>query len=670
MFRDPIKSRFAVLLFICFSFASALILRSAYIQIIGNDRLEHMARRQFQSKVLLTPRRGSITDRNGEPLAVNMESDSLAANPEKIQGKRIVARLIAKALDIPQSKVFAKLHESREFTWIKRHLTDEETARLKKWRLMTDGDLIPGLWLVKESQRVYPHAELAAHVLGTVNIDSEGSEGIELWQNEKLRGKLASMNSIKDAMGRPTFIDAAAAKSVKEGESVQTTLDASLQFAVEQELAAAVHKTNAKGGSVIVMNAVNGEILALANEPSFNPNEKNVSPDRRRNRALTDGYEPGSTLKAVLLAGAYSHGMKPSDQVWAGQGQFVVQGHKIHESEAKEKFEWLTFRKMLQVSSNVGAAKIALKLGAEKYFNTLKSFGFSSKTGTGFPGEISGRMPPLKSWQPLSTANIGFGQGILVTPMQMTRAYATFLNGGWLVQPTLIKDDTRTDPPKRVLTQAVADEVVDSLQSVTEDGGTGLKARLPGYQVAGKTGTAQELDPRTGTYSHAHFVASFIGFARNVDPKIVIFASIDEPHGVYYAAETAAPLFREVLNVVANRFSLPTRDSESPQSPALAQKLQAQSQSSLHLTQALPIPPQGFAAPVSNLKWQGVSAQGRQTWEMPSLAGLTPREAIRALEGHRFQVQVHGTGIVVAQTPEVGSSVAEDETIQIHLAEP
>ena len=278
------KARLSSVMAGCCVFASFVLMRAAYIQVKGDPRLETMARRQFQSKVLIRPKRGVIFDRNGEALAINTEVKSLAANPSKIQNKKTLARLLAKALDIPLAKLQIKLKEHREFIWIKRHMSESDMNRLKKFRVVeSDGDLMDGLWLVKEDQRFYPHGELSSHILGSVNLDSEGLEGVELWANDKMRGKVVSFSAIKDALGRPTFIDAVAAQHLKDGEPVQLTVDAALQYSVEQELHNAVAKANAKGGSVMVMNSVTGEILAMANEPSFNPNRKDASPDRRRN---------------------------------------------------------------------------------------------------------------------------------------------------------------------------------------------------------------------------------------------------------------------------------------------------------------------------------------------------------------------------------------------------
>lgn len=711
---DPIKARITALMMFCICFAAAVLVRAALVQVINHPKLEQMARRQFQSKVLIRPRRGEILDRNGERLAINVETSSLAANPSKVDNPKALARLIARATDVPYKKALQRLEGGKEFVWIKRHLDEAELRKLHKWHVIdTDGDLVGGLMMVKESKRVYPHGELASHLLGDVNVDSEGLEGVELWQNEKMRGKVLSVNAIKDAMGRPTFIDAVSAKSVQEhrdGESVRLTIDSTLQFAVEQELKSAVNKVSARGGSVIVMNAVNGEILAMANQPSFNANDPNVTPDHRRNRAVTDGYEPGSTMKAVLVASALSHGWKPTDQVWGEMGAgFHVQGHKISEAEAHEKYGWLSLNKLIAVSSNVGAAKVALKLGADNYYSTLKSFGFGTKTASGFPGEISGVLPQRKNWQPITLADIGFGQGVLVTPLQMTRAYATFLNGGWLLQPKLIKDPAeamqpqrgqpasgfgffttanaepaekvqpavRPEAPRRVISEAVAAQMIETLRGPLLEGGTGIKANLNGYRIAGKTGTAQKVDPVTHHYSRAHYIASFIGMAVGVEPKLVIFAEIDEPHGSYYAADTAAPLFREVLNAVATRFSMPVEPDTPNRVLAEAAKNKGLSKTAaalakigilsdaLKLSSAHPAP----AVAETALHWEGVNSAGHAIWTMPSLKGLTSREALHALQGHQFQMEIRGVGFVHSQVPAEGASLTEGETIKVSLSD-
>jgi cell division protein FtsI (penicillin-binding protein 3) len=658
--------------------------RAVHIQLFKNDRLEKMAKRQFQSKVLIRPRRGIILDRNGEPLAVNVDTQSLAANPSKVTEKYWLAKTLGQALDLPSSKILERFREKKEFVWIKRHLSENETKKLKKLRIIdSDGDLSEGLWLVRESQRTYPHGELAAHVLGSVNIDAEGLEGLELQYNESLRGKVVSVSAIRDALRRPSFIDAVAAKDVVDGSPLNLTLDASLQFSVEELLKASTASTGSKSGTVIVMDATSGEILALANRPTFNPNDSiGGHLDKRRNRAITDGYEPGSTMKSVLAASALSNGWGLNSLVWGERGTYTVQKHRISEAESHEKFEWLSLKKLLQVSSNIGAAKVALKLGGEKYLQTLQSFEFGSKTGTGFPGELGGQVPPLmkgkRPLQPLSLANLGFGQGLLATPIQVTRAYAAFLNGGWLVRPTLVKPTTEfqiANPPKKILSTKVSEQVLQALETVTQQDGTGIKAALPGYRVAGKTGTAQKVDPGKNGYAKGKYFVSFVGFPIDVEHKLVIYVGLEDPQGIYYASHTAAPLFKEVLNAVVTRFSIPARSTgtlaQTKDQVKVTQAMYSKSKTEKNLAIEkikAEAEKETLNTPVG-LKWSGATKDGRFVWVMPSLEGLTAREAIQKLKGHNLKIEVRGIGLVRTQFPEAGKSIADTQTVRLSLNE-
>ncbi len=664
----------------CLVAAGAILGRAAYFQLVGDERLAALGRRQFESKLLLRPRRGVLTDRNGEPLAVNVEVQSLAAHPKKLRAHKSVLRLLANALELPPrrlaERVSEKDGEKKEFTWIRRHLTDPELARLRKFGILgPNGDLPEGLWLVRETQRVYPHRDLAAHVLGDVNLDSEGIEGIELWAEGALRGSVASVSAVKDALGRPTFIDAVAAKDVHDGTPLALTIDASLQYAVEQELRASVLKTGARSGIVMVMDATTGELLALANEPSFDPNEPATADSaRRRNRAITDGYEPGSTLKPVLLAAALQKGMKLGDRIWAEKGSFVVQGKRISEAEAHERFEWISLKKIIQLSSNVASAKLALRLGPEAFSSALRGFGFGSKTGIEFPGEISGRLPPKGDWKPLTLANVGFGQGVLVTPLQITRAYAAVANGGWLVQPRLVlpASTVRKMPPRRVIPQKTSELVTEALLAATEKEGTGTKAALEGYRIAGKTGTAQVVDPKTGRYSRTRFISTFVGFPIGLDRKMVVFTLLDEPKGYYYASDTAAPLFRSVFAAVANRFGIPPNGQRLANAGVAAVPLRDRSHQSTQDQMRWSVA-KVLGAPEAELKWRGTSPDGRNQWLMPALGGLTAREAIRLLHdsGSRgLKLEVRGAGVVHEQSPVEGKIIADGGAVRLDLSEP
>lgn len=643
--------------------ASVLAIRAGTLQVIKDPRVERLAQRQFRSKVLVRPRRGLILDRNGEPLAINVEVQSLAANPTKIKRKKTMAWQLSKALGIPVSTLLKKLEDGKEFVWIKRKISDATLETFKKWRLMSAQDeLSDGLWLVKESQRIYPHQEAAAQILGGVSIDSEGIEGVELWKNDVLEGKAVSVSAIKDAFGRPTFMDAEAAKSAQEGDSIHLTLDASLQYSVEQLLKETVDKARAKGGSVIVMNSMNGEILAMANQPSFNPNTRAEPVSHHRNRVVTDGYEPGSTLKPLLVAAALQKGRKLTDSVWGGRGKMKVQGREISEAESHEKFEWISLKKIIQVSSNVGAAKLALEIGGETYLKTLKAFGFGQKSGVGFPGEIGGWLPSThKGLQPLSLATMGFGQGITATPLQVTRAYAALQNGGFLVQPTLLIEDPSRQKSHlypRIIQQKHTEKVIETLLAVTSEGGTGKKAGVPGLTIAGKTGTSQVVDSKTRRYSRSHYIASFVGFAVGVDPKLTIFTSVDGPQGGYYAAETAAPLFAKVMQAVANRFSMPIERSIEKQIDTIK------------LAQAHPNAYQQIQAPAAVVVKAGQEVSSTEDKQMPSFLGMSSQDVLNWMQGRDFRVSMKGFGLVKRQMPLPGSKIQDGESITVYLGEP
>lgn len=624
--------RTMVLFMGCMVLATALVLRAGYVQVINDPRIERLSQRQFKSKVLVRPRRGQIFDRNGEALTINMEVQSLAANPSKIKHKKTIALQLAKALGGSSSQYLKKLNEDREFIWIKRKIADQTVDSFKKWDLMNvRGELKEGLWLVKESQRAYPHGDSARAILGSVSIDSDGIEGVELWMNSKLEGHPISVSAVKDAFGRPAFMDADAVRSAQEGENVHLTLDASLQFSVEEALKGALDKHNAQSGSVVVMNAVTGEILAMANQ------SKNST--HHRNLVVADGYEPGSTVKPILLAAALQKGRKLTDSVWGGRGSMKVQGKTISEAEAHEKFEWINLKKMIQVSSNVAAAKLALEIGAESYLKMLKLFGFGSKTDLGFPGEIAGNIPKTtKEIPPLRLATMAFGHGMMATALQVTRAYAAIQNGGYLVKPRLVTNDPSLEKTvfPRIISQKIAEKVIESLAAVTQDG-SGKKAQVPGLKVVGKTGTSQVVDPKTKKYSKSHYIASFVGFAVGVEPKLTVYTQIDHPEGNYYAAETAAPLFSQVMTSVAHRFSMPIDFGREQIKIAKAHPMEAPVLSST---------------------------------EIPSFEGLSSQEVLTWSRGKNLRIQMRGFGVVKQQRPPPGSEIKDGALISVQLGEP
>lgn len=669
------NSRFRSLTKIAFVLAGVLILRAVWVQLIGDSRIAELSKKQSYGKLVVQPKRGEIKDRNGVALAVNSEAYSLAVDALRLENPAQFAFLIQKSLGISSTKLRQKLKErikeKKSFYWVKRDLSAAELNQLKRFRIIAlrpngySGALVSGALLVRENKRIYPQGELAGQVIGSINIDGEGIEGLELHENERLRGQSLSVSAVKDALGRPSALNLSEVKKADsiqanaDGRDLTTTLDAAIQFATENILKGAVARFQARSGVAIVMDATNGEIITLAQVPLRNANEKNASQASRRNRAITDGYEPGSTLKSVILAGALQQGMKGSDTIWGERGDFKVQGFRIPEAEAHEKFEWMSLNEVLQFSSNIGAAKIALRLGNKKVAALLEKFGFGKKTQLELPGEIAGRLG-LNSgknqeiiWKPLRLANIGFGQGILVSPIQIARAYATFFNGGYLVQPHLLKGEhnqEQVDQPPRILSDSHATQIRNALVLAVGEKGTGKKAQVPGYQIAGKTGTSQLVDERTGKYSKSNYVSSFVGSIVGVQPRLVVYVSIYEPRGAFYGGEVAAPVFKEIAEYLIQRYHFPPDFQIPVEAPSLV---------------AAPVDiPQKPEAPIKDR--EPTVAHG-----FPNLIGLKPKQALRVLKQLDANIEIRGfegpatkikrrstERVIVAQSPAPGTEIS------------
>ena len=639
--------------------AGILIGRAAVLQLLPQPRLAALAHRQYRSHALVRPRRGALLDRNGEALAVNVETHSLAANPQRIaaNARGALARLLAQATHQNVSRLEKRLAQNREFIWIKRQLEPNELRALRRVRLLDESQtLAPGLHLVEESRRVYPQHRLAAHVLGSVDIDSEGLEGMEFALNSRLRGESSNRQGVRDMRGRPTFVDLNPKNPGREGESITLSLDASLQFALEEALHQDIKKTQASAGTIIVMHAQTGEILSLANEPTFDPEVRQSNAAARRNRALTDQYEPGSTLKTLLLASYLKGGGKLSDRIYAEHGRLKIGQHLITEAEAHEKFDWITLRQMLQYSSNVAAAKCALKLGAPNFLATLSEFGLGQSTGIHFPGESTPTLANARAIDPLTLATMGFGQGLSVTPLQMVRAYAPFINQGLLVRPTLLKAAETADAP-RVLTRSQAREICEALRLVILEG-TGQSAAIPGFEIVGKTGTSQWVEEGAAGYSADKYVASFIGALVDEHHPLVILTLLHGPKGPYYAAETAVPLFRKVALAIIQRYALePKSGIASPLVP-------------------LPLVPSGVQAsspPLPAVPPPVPASEQTDVQAMPDLRGLDVRAAYQKLTrlspagSPPLRLNITGEGLVVRQSPMPNHRIQERALITLHL---
>ncbi len=516
------------------------------IQIRQSDRLTEIATKQYQRLVPLVSRRGTIYDRSGIELAVSLRVSSVFAQPGVIENAADTARALAPVLGRPAEEIRSKLTSDKPFVWLERQVDGRRAEAISDLGLK-------GIGLFPESRRYYPHQDLAAHVLGMVGVDDRGLEGIEHLYDDPLGGKPAFVVAQQDALGRLVFRQ-------EEPEprtpifDVQLTIDKVIQYIAERELAKAVERSRAKAGTAVVLDPRTGEILALANQPPFVPNDyRRANAAARRNRTTTDYFEPGSIFKVILAAGALEEGVvRPSDQFYGENGAIQVGGVTIRDHE---KYGWLTVRQILTHSSNVGVIKIGQKLGKSLYYHYISAFGFGTLTGVDLPGETPGLIRRPKAWSALSLSVLSMGQEVSVTPLQYASAFAAVANGGTLMRPHVVKrfaaqDGSLVRPVepavvRRVISPPTAQTLMGMLTDVVEEG-TGKEAAVPGYTVAGKTGTAQKVDPAIGKYSHKKIVASFVGAVPAEAPQLVILVTIDEPEILRWGGSIAAPTFREI----------------------------------------------------------------------------------------------------------------------------
>jgi cell division protein FtsI (penicillin-binding protein 3) len=531
------------------------------VQVRQRDRLSERATRQYQRWVPVVSHRGTITDRSGRELAVSLRVASAFAVPPSVRDLDATARALAPVLRLPAGELYSRLTADKPFVWLVRQLEPAQAAAIAELGL-------PGIGLTPESRRFYPREELAAHVLGFVGVDERGLEGIEHQYDDLLGGKPKYIAAQQDALGRII-----ARQEEPEPQApifdLSLTLDEVIQYTAERELGRAVERSRAKGGTVVVMDPASGEILALASQPAFDPNHyRNAASGARRNRAVTDYFEPGSIFKVILAAGALEEEVvKPTDRFYGEGGAIEVGGITIRDHD---KYGWLTVREILSHSSNVGAIKIGQKLGKSLFYHYISGFGFGTLTGVDLPGETPGLIRRPKGWSALSLSVLSLGHEVSVTPVQFATAFSAVANGGVLMRPHIVRglrsqDGTvrRSVAPvavRRVISPETARTLLDMLTSVTEEG-TGKEAALAEYRVAGKTGTAQKIDPATGKYSARRVVASFVGAVPAEAPRLVILVVIDDPELFRWGGSLAAPAFREIARDVLQYLRVPPSPS-------------------------------------------------------------------------------------------------------------
>ncbi len=550
MFSNISKIRFLIIDLAIVAIFPLVAYQIVRLTIQNHDFLVEFANRQHNLVIEIEPERGAIVDRNLKEFATNLKVPSIYAIPRLIppQERDRLIPVLSKMLGLNRSFLKERLSRDKAFIWLKRRTSVSAADAVRKLKN-------PNFGIINEPKRFYPHGEMLSNVIGFCNVDSEGAEGLELLYNQKLSGRKGYRYTKRDARGREMIALEEKLIPAVNGGRLILTIDQYIQYVTEQALEEAFRKNKAKSAIAIVMNPKTGEILAMASRPNFDPNRIAESDAaHRRNRPITDIFEPGSVFKIVTATAALNEGkVKLDDTFNCESGQWRVRANRIiHDVHPYGR---LTFPEVLIKSSNIGTVKIAMRLGQELLYKYIKEFGFGDKTGIDFPGEVNGILRPTEKWSSFSITSIPYGQEVAATALQMVRAISVIANGGHVVRPYLLKEIqdadgvtlTKKEPQvsESILKPEVAATMNEILQRVVLEG-TGDKAKIEGVKVAGKTGTAQKLNPGGG-YSHSHFVGSFIGYAPADDPMLAMIVSIDDPHPYYYGGTVAAPVFKDVI---------------------------------------------------------------------------------------------------------------------------
>ncbi|MBI2150155.1 MAG: transpeptidase family protein [Acidobacteria bacterium] len=658
-----LAGRVYVLITVMGLWGAAIGTRLYFLHVVHSADYKHRAERQQQRKFEVSPRRGVIYDRKGNELAVSVKVDSVFAVPDDVRNPAAAAKKLSPLTGIPKDDLIEKLESGRSFVWIKRKVGAAEAAAIQK-------EKIPGIYFQKEDRRYYPKRDLAAHVLGYVSIDEEGQGGLEYRYNESVRGEAGRVLIMTDARGRSFN---SVEQSVEPGANLVTTIDQNIQYIVEKELKAAVQQMRPKGASAIAMDPKSGEILAMANYPSFNPNEHaKYRRDAWINRAVSHTYEPGSTFKIVTLTSALEEGLAdPADVIDCQMGIINVFGRIVHDHKP---FGLLTVTEIMQKSSDVGAIKLAMRLGDGRFADYIGRLGFGNLSNVDLPGEERGLAKPASRWTKSSVGSIAMGQEIGVTPLQIVRMISAVANGGILYRPYVVK---RVEHPQngvlgeteshgeRVISSETAAKVQNMLEVVVTDG-TAVSGKLEGYTAAGKTGTAQKID-ETGRYSKTAHVASFAGYAPASNPVVSIIVVVDEPvYGQHHGSQVA-PVFKRIAEQVLRYMSVP------PDVPSYAPQYTFKEARS-------PEPEAGINAgqrPQSGRFWLLASGSGLTSEAVfselggipvPDFHGKSLREVAKESLKAGLRLQSIGSGAAVEQMPPPGANVRAGSRIQVRFS--
>lgn len=641
-----------VFLFFGFLFV-VLFFRATFLQVVPNEKLKKLQTRLFQTTVHLDPRRGAITDRHGRDLAISISTQSLYADPQMLKEPRRTSRRLAKVLGISHTNLYSKIKDpTKRFVWIQRKLNSELVGKVKALG-------IAGLGFVEDWKRVYPNDSLLSQTIGFVNSEGKGLEGLEFAYQEKLEGDSKKVSVRRDARGRPLMTESLLFTEHPEGKEIQLTIDSELQFNLESELAAAMKEFEAEGAVGVILDAQTSAIRAMAAYPSFDLSQSmNAQTQYRRNRALTDTFEPGSTMKSFVIAKALKEKiLQPKTKYFCENGTMKIGKRTIREADASHHFGNITVTEILARSSNIGTTKIAFQLGEKKVREGYLEFGFGARSEVDFPGEARGILHELP-WNQHLLSNISFGHGMTASPLQIANGYAALINGGKLNRPYLVqaiidpengkKEEVSPSLIREVLTPQDSAQMRMMLAAVTADDGSGKAARVNGFIVGGKTGTAQKVNPNSRGYLEGAYISSFAGFIPAHAPQFVIYVAIDHPKKAYYGSTVAAPLFSRLAAFAARREGIPPSE---PMSHTLSQSAEKRS----------PAHEAGVEKIAKN------ASKDENVQIMPPILKQSIREALLQLQPLDIKIEIRGEGKVSDVWPAPGESLTGVEKIMIRL---
>ncbi len=643
-----LRVRIATLLSLFLVLFIALITRAYQIQVLNGQNLKARADRQHAATLRVESERGIIFDRNGEKLAVSVMSDSVCADPSKIEDIRGTAAKLATVLNVDRKTLLKKMSGAKNFCWLARRITPDETALVEKLDL-------DGIFIIKEPKRFYPNGELAGHLIGFVGMDANGLEGLEFRFDEHLKGEPEQLRWARDAKGNRLFqrVDSATPKQ-KGSANLILTIDSRIQYLVESQLKAAVQSKGAKGGMAVVMDPKTGEILALANEKGFDPNNfSKIGAAGGKNRVITDCFDPGSTFKTFLAAAALEEGVyKETDQIFCENGNYAVADRVIREAQRK-KHGYLSFADIIKYSSNIGSVKISERLGKEKFYDYITRFGFGQKSGIDLPGETAGLLRPVRNWTRVDTSTIAFGQGVSVTAIQLISALSAIANQGVLMKPYIVRgfvdkqgqvikkyDPT---PVRQVISPQTARRMVTLMTRVVGDpDGTGKNARIENVNVAGKTGTSQKFDFARRAYSSERVRTSFMGFFPAEDPQVAILVVLDEPQRDKWGGVAAAPVFKNIAEQILTCFKTHIRENPGYEEDNINRDGKIR---------------QVAAVPAMDIRKNEQNQFDENM--MPDFRGLTIRQVLRRAKELEIEMRIVGNGWAVNQVPAPGVTIGE-----------